>query len=257
MTVFSPKTAEELADIILASKVPLEIVGSGSKSKLGMPTEIENKLSLSAFSGVIAYEPEELIIEAGAATPVEDVEKLLSANQQMLAFEPPHYKQFLSGADKGTLGGLLACNLSGSRRLTAGAARDHILGVSGVDGRGTIFKGGGRVVKNVTGYDMPKLLAGSYGTLASVTSVVFKVLPKPETEVTLIVPVVAPVGTVAVICVVESTRKTALVPLNETTDAELKLVPVMTTELFTTPLMGEKLEITGAGGLVRPSIRAR
>jgi glycolate oxidase FAD binding subunit len=120
-----------------------------------------------------------LIIEAEAGVPLETVETLVGNNNQMLAFEPPH---------GGTLGGVLNCNLSGPRRLTAGAARDHILGIHAVDGRGVAFKGGGRVVKNVTGYDMPKLLAGSYGTLAAVTSLVFKVLPRPEEEDTIIFP---------------------------------------------------------------------
>jgi glycolate oxidase FAD binding subunit len=181
MTVYTPTTIDDLSEIIMSAMEPFEIVGKGSKRQLGYPVEAENTIDLSKFSGVIAYEPEELIIEAGAATRLADVQKLLDSKNQMLAFEPPLM------FENATLGGILGCNLSGPRRLTAGAARDHILGVTGVDGRGTIFKGGGRVVKNVTGYDMPKLIAGSYGTLTAITSLVFKVLPKPETEVTLVV----------------------------------------------------------------------
>jgi glycolate oxidase FAD binding subunit len=189
---YQPATETELSEIIRDTKYGLALTGSGSKTSLGHAGAAVNGVSLSRFSGVLVYEPEELILEAGPATPLDDIEKLIDQRGQMLAFEPPHYRVLFGATSTGTLGGLLNCNLSGPRRLTAGAARDHVLGVQGVDGRGTIFKGGGRVVKNVTGYDMPKLIAGSYGTLAAVTSVVFKVLPKPETEVTLVVPVDAP-----------------------------------------------------------------
>jgi glycolate oxidase FAD binding subunit len=183
-----PKTDKELREIVLEARHGLAIRASGSKSSLGHASRSGDILDLSGFSGVQAYEPEELILEAGPATPLEDIEKLVAQRGQMLAFEPPHLMHLLGCKTSGTLGGVLSCNLSGPRRLTAGAARDHVLGVSAVDGRGTIFKGGGRVVKNVTGYDMPKLIAGSYGTLAAMTSVVIKVLPRPETEVTLLLP---------------------------------------------------------------------
>ncbi len=186
MDTIKPTTPEELSEAIRTAKGSFEVVGHSSKRQLGHSVDATNILDLSFFSGVIAYEPEELIIEAGAATPLHEVETLVSQRGQMLAFEPPHLNELPGSGSAGTLGGVLNCNLSGPRRLTAGAARDHVLGVQGVDGRGTIFKGGGRVVKNVTGYDMPKLIAGSYGTLAAITSVVFKVLPKPETEITLV-----------------------------------------------------------------------
>jgi glycolate oxidase FAD binding subunit len=149
----------------------MEVVGSGSKRGLGRPVKSNTRLELSKFAGVIAYEPEELILEAGAATPLAEIEALLARHNQHFAFEPP---------PGGTLGGLLACNLSGPRRIKAGAARDHVLGVAGVAGNGTAFRAGARVVKNVTGYDMPKLMANSFGTLAALTSVIFKVLPAPE-----------------------------------------------------------------------------
>jgi glycolate oxidase FAD binding subunit len=134
---------------------------------------------MKAFTGISLYDPAELIIEAGAATPLAEIERTLAAKNQQLAFEPP--------AD-GTIGGAVACNLSGSRRIKAGALRDHLLMIEGVTGRGEIFKAGARVVKNVTGYDLPKLMAGSYGTLAAFTSMTLKVMPKPEAEATLIVP---------------------------------------------------------------------
>ena len=115
-----------------------------------------------------------------------DIEKALAKNDQQLAFEPPDYSKMLGARHKGTLGGLMACGLSGPRRIKAGAARDHILGIAGVSGRGEIFKAGGRVVKNVTGFDVSKLMAGSYGTLAALTSITVKVLPAAATEETLV-----------------------------------------------------------------------
>jgi glycolate oxidase FAD binding subunit len=189
MSQSRPDSAAELSDTIASSREPFSVRGGNSKFGFGRPVEAAAVLDLSAFGGVIAYEPDELIIEAGAATRLDEIEALLDKSNQMLAFEPAYLSGFYGTSHSGTLGGVLGCNLSGPRRLTAGAARDHILGIHGVDGRGTVFKGGGRVVKNVTGYDMPKLMAGSHGTLAAITSVVFKVLPKPETEDTVLVTV--------------------------------------------------------------------
>ncbi len=176
--VFTPKSPEELADAITGANAPFAIAGSGSKDGFGRPVDDATPLSMAAFTGVTLYDPAELILEAGAATPLADIEMLLAAKSQQLAFEPP------AG---GTIGGAVACNLSGPRRIKAGALRDHILMVSAVSGRGEIFKAGARVVKNVTGYDLPKLMAGSHGTLAALTSVTLKVLPKPEVEITLLI----------------------------------------------------------------------
>jgi glycolate oxidase FAD binding subunit len=184
--MLSPRDEKELAEIIARADQPFAIEGTGTKRGLGRPAEGQ-LLSLARFNGITMYEPSELVLEAGAATALDEIETQLHRNNQQLAFEPPDYSAVF-GTSRGSIGSLLACNLSGPRRLTAGAARDHILGVSGVSGHGEKFKGGGRVVKNVTGYDMPRLLAGSFGTLAALTSVTFKVLPRPETEVTLIVP---------------------------------------------------------------------
>ena len=123
-----------------------------------------------------------------AGTPIAEIETLLEKNNQELAFEPIDYGPLLGGeAGRGTLGGAIAANLSGPRRIKAGAARDHFLGVTAVTGRGETIKSGGRVVKNVTGYDLCKLLAGSWGTLAAMTDITIKVLPKPETEATVLV----------------------------------------------------------------------
>lgn len=186
--MLSPKTDAELAEMISAGG-PFAVEGLGSKRGLGRLIEKGNLLSLQKFSGVEYYEAEELVLEAGAATPLAEVQALLKQREQMLAFEPPDFSHLWGSAHSGSLGGLLATALAGPRRIKAGSARDHVLGVRGVTGRGEIFKAGARVVKNVTGYDMPKLMAGSYGTLAALTAVTFKVLPAPETEETVLVSV--------------------------------------------------------------------
>ncbi len=182
-----PTTEIELAQLVAEASQPFEIIGTGTKRGLGRPLHDLEILDLAKFSVINAYEPEELILDVGAGAKLSAIEKLISAQGQYLAFEPPDYSKLLGSKHSGTMGGLLACNLSGPRRIKMGAARDHILGLNAVSGRGEIFKAGARVVKNVTGYDVPKLMAGSYGTLTAFTSVIFKVLPRPETEETLMV----------------------------------------------------------------------
>src|SRR4051794_4265525 len=177
----------------LAESKTLEIAGHGSKRGIGRAAQWDLSLDLSDLSGVTLYEPEELILSAKAGTPLAEIERLLAANNQELAFEPMDYGAVfgaapnLDGTSRGTIGGTLGANLSGPRRIKAGAARDHFLGVTAVSGRGETFKSGGRVVKNVTGYDLCKVLAGSYGTLAVMTDVTVKVLPRAETEQTVLV----------------------------------------------------------------------
>jgi glycolate oxidase FAD binding subunit len=166
----------------------VEIVGHGSKRAIGRPAQTDLTLDLSGLTGVTLYEAEELVLSAKAGTPLAEIEALLAANGQQLAFEPMDYAAILGGAKgRGTIGGALAANVSGPRRIKAGAARDHFLGLWAVSGRGESFKSGGRVVKNVTGYDLCKLVAGSWGTLAAMTDVTIKVLPRPETEQTLLI----------------------------------------------------------------------
>ena len=190
MTVFRPKDEQELAGVIqqaLEREEPLELLGGGSKRGLGRPPQTPHRLELGAFSGIRVYEPEELVLTAGAATPLAEIEAALDGANQMLAFEPGDWRGLLGTEDAApTIGGVLACNLSGPRRIRQGAARDHFLGLTGVSGRGEAFKAGGRVVKNVTGYDLCKLVAGSYGTLAALTEVTVKVLPRPEATRTLV-----------------------------------------------------------------------
>jgi glycolate oxidase FAD binding subunit len=185
--IYKPTSDIEVAELVRDASNPFEIIGTGTKHALGRPMGDLHVLDLSKFSTVKAYEPEELILDVGAGTKLKDIEKMLTAENQQLAFEPPNLAKLFGAKHSGSIGGILACNLSGPRRLKSGAARDHILGLQGVSGRGEIFKAGARVVKNVTGYDVPKLMAGSYGTLAALTSVIFKVLPRPESEETLVI----------------------------------------------------------------------
>jgi len=184
VTSFRPSGERELVEIIAAATAreePLEIAAGGSKRGLGRPMQTPHVLDVSAFSGIRRYEPEELVLTAGAATPLGEIEAALDGAGQMLAFEPPDWRALLGTSDRvPTLGGAIACNLAGPRRLKYGAARDHFLGFRAVSGRGEAFKAGGKVVKNVTGYDLCKLLAGSYGTLAILTEVTVKTLPRAE-----------------------------------------------------------------------------
>src|SRR5437899_7930988 len=190
MTRFLPADLNELRDAVgeaLMAEEPVELIAGGSKRGLGRPLQTAHTLDLSRLSGIRDYSPSELVLTAGAATPLADVERALDAAGQMLAFEPPDWRGLLGAEDVGpTLGGVLACNLSGPRRIKAGAARDHFLGFRAVSGRAEIFKAGGKVVKNVTGYDLSKLMAGSYGTLAALEEVTVKVLPRPEAVVTVL-----------------------------------------------------------------------
>lgn len=188
---FRPGTVEEARDVVAwaaASRTALGVSGRGSKSALGRPVDAQYRVELGGLSGVVLYEPEELVISARAGTKLSEIEDALKERGQEMSFEPPDYGPLLGKpAGEGTIGAVFACNLSGPRRVKSGAARDYFLGAKAIDGRGETFKTGGRVMKNVTGYDMCKLLAGSYGTLALMTEVTFKVLPLPSRTHTLLV----------------------------------------------------------------------
>jgi len=164
----------------------LEVMGQGTKRGLGRAQNADNVLDLSGLSGITLYEPEELVMTARAGTPIAEVQAALDDANQMLAFEPWSPKG-LYGVDGGTVGGVFASAVTGPRRPLVGSARDHMLGFNAVSGRGEVFKSGGRVVKNVTGFDLTKLMAGSMGTLAVMTDVSFKVLPKAEKARTILV----------------------------------------------------------------------
>ena len=184
MDVLRPTTGEEVREAVawaMSAGRRLDLVCGGTKRGLGRPVAADTVLDLAGMAGISLYEPEELVLTAGPGTRLQEIADRLAQRGQCLAFEPPDLGPLLGGAAGGaTLGGVIATNLSGPRRPKAGAARDHFLGFKAVSGRGALFKSGGRVVKNVTGYDLPKLMAGSYGTLAVMTEITVKVLPAAE-----------------------------------------------------------------------------
>ncbi|MBR1203214.1 MULTISPECIES: FAD-binding protein [unclassified Bradyrhizobium] len=177
---------EEVVRAAVASEQPLEVIGHGSKRAVGHPMATNAVLDVSVLNAVSSYEPNELIITVQAGAPLADVQSLIDAKNQQFAFEPMDMSVLLGSAGAGTIGGMIGAGLAGPRRIKAGGARDHLLGAHAVSGFGDSFKTGGRVVKNVTGYDLCKLLTGSWGTLAVMTEVTLKVMPKPEAERTLV-----------------------------------------------------------------------
>ncbi|GAA4247104.1 FAD-binding protein [Azospirillum formosense] len=190
VTTVKPDSAAQAADAVrwaLSEGTPLDVAGSGSKRGLGRPIQTAYTLDLSGLSGVVAYEAEELVLTAKAGTPMAEILPMLAERRQQLAFEPQDLGPLFGRPEgQGTLGGVVASGLAGPRRISAGSARDHTLGIEGVNGRGDLYKGGGKVVKNVTGYDVPKLMAGSFGTLTVLTELTVKVLPAPEDVRTLL-----------------------------------------------------------------------
>ncbi len=189
--ILYPKHEQEVADIIkkfYKSNIPVEIIGSGSKKEIGKSLQCGKTLSLSKLDGIIEYLPEELYIKVKAGTKIDLIENELKKHNQQLAFEPIDFGYlFLGKSNCGTAAGQVACNISGPRRFKVGSTRDHILGFRAVNGRGEIIKSGGTVVKNVTGYDLSKLICSSYGTLAALTEITFKVLPTFQESKTLVI----------------------------------------------------------------------
>src|ERR1700736_1353369 len=203
MSPFLPAEPAEVAECVIeaaANRTPLSITGLGSKAALGRPVKSAGRLDLSRGVGVPFYESADLVFSALAGPPIETIETMLAENAQELAFEPMSFAA-LYGTGSGTIGGAIMANLSGPRRIKAGAARDFVLGVKAVSGRGEPFKAGGRVVKNVTGYDLSRGLAGSFGTLAVATEITLKVLPRGETSATLILTGLDPVAAEKALCV--------------------------------------------------------
>ncbi len=189
--IFSPKSEDEVSEIVenlFKNKTPVEIIGLGSKKFIGNKLQCSKILDLSNLSGIIEYFPEELYIKVKACTPIIEIEKKLNENNQQLAFETLDFGYIVSGkSNKGTAAGSVSCNFSGSRRFKVGSVRDYVLGFRGVNGKGDIIKSGGTVVKNVTGYDLSKLITGSFGTLVALTEITFKVLPKKPLNKTIII----------------------------------------------------------------------
>ena len=186
LKVRDAKDVEQVVRAAVASEQPLEIIGHGTRRAIGHPMATNAVLDLSALNAVISYEPNELIITVQAGAPLADVQSLIDSKNQQFAFEPMDTSALLGVSGNGTIGGMIGAGLAGPRRIKAGGARDHLLGAHAVSGFGDSFKTGGKVVKNVTGYDLCKLLTGSWGTLAVMTEVTLKVMPKPESERTLV-----------------------------------------------------------------------
>ncbi len=184
-----PTTTGELAALLAQATrdgATLALRGGGSKDRIGAPVPDVRTVDMRAFAGVEDYDPPELVLTAGAGTPLADIEALVAAEGQMLAFDPfDHGPLFRAATGAATIGGVIAAGVSGPRRLSGGAARDHLLGFEAVTGDGRAFKAGAKVVKNVTGFDLPKLVAGSWGRLAALTRVTLKVVPRPENSLTL------------------------------------------------------------------------
>ncbi len=191
METLTPRDDRQVLEAVAwaaASERPLEVRAGASKLGLGRPVDGDHTLDVSGLNALGLYEPEELVVSAQPGIGLATLERELAAAGQMLAFEPPDLGPLYGGAPGGaTLGGVIACNLSGPRRVKDGAARDHLLGIAAVSGRGEAFKSGGRVVKNVTGYDLSKLMAGSFGTLAVFTELTVRALPRPEDTATVAV----------------------------------------------------------------------
>lgn len=190
-SVYRPAADWELARMIRDAGhdgTPIEIAGSGTKRAVGRPIQASITITTRGLLGATLYEPAELVMGVRAGTLVSDIEKQLAANRQMMAFEPLDLGALLTGeANQGTIGAVFATNLSGSRRVATGSARDQLLGIRGISGHGAQFTSGGRVMKNVTGYDLARGMTGSWGTLGVLTEVVFKVQPVPETTATLVI----------------------------------------------------------------------
>ena len=245
------ETTEQIVEAVrtaAAAARVLDIHGGGTKLSFLRPVDTTHVLDVANVGGIDNYEPDELVITLRPGTRLAEVEEALFKRGQMLAFEPPDLGPlFGAAAQQGTIGGVVACNLSGPRRIHAGGARDHVLGLEAVNGWGEVFRAGGRVVKNVTGYDLMKLLTGSWGTLAVLTELTLKVLPMPQRQRTLVMPVVDAPAAVALLTA-------AMGSANEVSAAAL-LPPALAVE-FQLPMLGVPVALLRVDGFA-PSVIAR
>ena len=190
-TVLKPETREDISLIIqecYKKNIPIEINCLQTKKSIGRNFQTEKTLNLSNYRGIIDYKPEELYIKVKAGTPIKEIKIELDKHNQQLAFEPNDFGLLFKGNhDEGSIGGVVSSNFAGPRRFKVGSVRDHILGFQGINGRGETIKSGGTVVKNVTGYDLSKILSGSFGTLTVLTEISIKVLPKPESSKSMVI----------------------------------------------------------------------
>lgn len=202
---YYPPSEEELAGLVRQAadqKLPIEICGSRTKRAMGRPMQVATRISTTQLSGITLYEPSEMVLSAWSGTPVSEIETLLAENRQELAFEPSRWDRLVASktTEAPTIGGIVASNISGSRRILRGSVRDHLIGMRAVNGLGETVKSGGRVMKNVTGYDLARGIAGSYGTLAVLSEVTFKVVPKAEEIRSLILLNQPPEGAIQAMC---------------------------------------------------------
>jgi glycolate oxidase FAD binding subunit len=200
MTSFSPQTESDLAAIVseaFHARTPLAVRGAGTLESMLRPVQAAHTVCIDNYAGITLQAPRELVFGGRAGTKLRDIQAALAADGQHLIAEPPDYSRLMGTATSPTLGGAVAANLSGPRRISAGAMRDHVLGVRAVNGAGEIIVSGGRVLKNVTGLDMCKLLAGSHGTLAVLSEITLKVLPSPESSASVALPGLTPEQAIA------------------------------------------------------------
>ena len=184
-TIASEAQAVEFVRAAREARAPFEIVAGGTRRQVGKPTGDLPRLDVSGLSGIVKYEPAELIVTAAPSTPLTEITSVLAEKGQRLGFDPADWSRLLGSNGIATLGGAASADASGSGRLRHGAARDSLLAFRGINGQGEAFRGGAKVVKNVTGFDLPKLVCGAYGTLCVLTELTFRVFPKPPLVVTL------------------------------------------------------------------------